>query len=167
MCDNNECRATPDQLVAPDIRDPDKWDRRFLELAQVVAGWSKDPSTQVGSVIVNDDRQILSMGFNGFPQAMPDRPESYANRDEKYSRIIHGEMNALVFARQDVRGATLYCWPLLPCDRCTVHLLQAGIRRLVAPYRVSAAADRWEQAFQRTRQYCAEAGIACHELRFE
>src|SRR5271157_2853870 len=94
-----------------------KWDLRFLEMAKLVAGWSKDPSTQTGAVIVRPNRSVASVGFNGFPQKMDDRSELYTNRDEKYSRIVHCEMNALQFCQDDnVDGYTLYTHPFISCD---------------------------------------------------
>lgn len=83
------------------------WDERFLKLAKEVSTWSKDPSTQTGAVIVGIDKHVISVGFNGFPRGMPDGTEIYANREEKYSRIIHCEMNALLYAHESVRGCTL------------------------------------------------------------
>ena len=51
------------------------WNKRFLDLAGHVAGWSKDPSTKVGAVIVNDDKQVLGLGYNGFPRGVHDCEE--------------------------------------------------------------------------------------------
>ena len=53
----------------------EKWDRRFIELASHIAQWSKDPSTKVGCVIVGEDREIRSTGFNGFPRGIDDDDE--------------------------------------------------------------------------------------------
>ena len=86
----------------------EKWDLRFLELAKVVASWSKDPSTQTGAIIVRPDKTIVSVGFNGFAQSMPDNSLLYDNREEKYSRIIHCEMNALLRAFEIVSFLRLY-----------------------------------------------------------
>lgn len=61
----------------------DKWDRRFLELATLVASWSKDPSTKTGAVIIGPDRSVISTGFNGFPREMPDDPKLYEDREKK------------------------------------------------------------------------------------
>lgn len=94
-----------------------KWDKRFLEMAKMVSSWSKDPSTQVGAVIVRPDKSVCSVGFNGFPQRMDDLPGLYAIREEKYSRIIHAEINALNFANEKMAGYTLYTYPFLTCDR--------------------------------------------------
>ncbi len=142
-----------------------KWDQRFLQMAALVAGWSKDPSTKCGAVIVAPDRRVISLGFNGFPQRMPDSPELYANRDEKYSRIVHCEMNAALFAKESLRGATLYTWPCLSCDRCAVHMIQAGIVRCVAPLPTDDMLSRWAPMLAKTRQYFLEAGIQFSEYQ--
>jgi dCMP deaminase len=135
-----------------------KWHLRFLELAKLVASWSKDPSTQVGAVIVSPGLRVVSVGFNGFPQEMPDRAEWLNNREEKYSRIIHGEMNALLFAPKVPEGCTLYTFPCLSCDRCVVHMIQAGIKQFVAPRPTDDMNSRWAASLNRTRQYIKECG---------
>jgi len=141
-----------------------KWDLRFLELAKLVSTWSKDPSTQAGAVIVSPDRRVASVGFNGFPQNMADLPENYSNREEKYSRIVHCEMNALLFAKESTRGCTLYTWPLMSCDRCFVHMLQAGINRYVAPKPSAELVTRWGEAMERVRKYIRETECELVEL---
>lgn len=142
----------------------DKWDARFLEMARLVATWSKDPSTQTGAVIAGPDHRVISVGFNGFPSVMPDDPDLYANRDEKYSRIVHCEMNALIFAKIVPPRATLYTYPFMSCDRCVVHMLQAGIKRFVAPKATEEQERRWGQAFVRTRKYISECGGVLQEV---
>jgi dCMP deaminase len=110
------------------------WDQRFLNLARLVASWSKDPRTQVGSVIVRPNRTIASLGFNGFPMGMNDEPALYNDRAVKHERVIHAEMNAILFATDpSLQGYTCYTWRRPPCPRCAVHLLQKGIRRYVFP----------------------------------
>lgn len=135
-----------------------KWDKRFLDLAALVASWSRDPSTKTGAVIVGPDKRVISVGFNGFPQGMPDHEEWYANREEKYSRIVHCEVNALIFAGHVPAESTLYTHPFLSCDRCVVQMLQAGIRRFVAPHPSADAVTRWGTAFDRTRRYINDSG---------
>ena len=98
-----------------------KWDLRFLTLAKFISTWSKDPSTKTGAVIVRPNNSICSVGFNGFPAAMSDDDTNYTNRNEKYSRIIHCEMNAAKFATEDLSGFTLYTYPFMSCDRCFVR----------------------------------------------
>lgn len=137
----------------------DKWDLHFLGMAQYVSTASKDPSTKTGAVIVGADREVISTGFNGFPSSMPDNEKLYANRDEKYSRIVHCEMNALIYAARRIpEESTLYTYPFMSCDRCIVHMLQAGIRRFVAPQATKEQMERWGAAFAKTRRYILETG---------
>lgn len=143
----------------------EKWDARFLEMAAFVSKWSKDPSTKAGAIIVRADRTVLSLGFNGFPRGMDDNPQRYENREEKYSRIIHCEINALIHARQAVpEGCTLYTWPFASCDRCIVQMLQAGIRRFVFPTATETKNARWGNAFEATKKYMEELGAVFVEV---
>ena len=141
-----------------------KWDYRFLRLAEEIAIWSKDPSTKVGAVIVRPDNTIASTGYNGFPMNMADKPEYLDNREEKYSRVVHGEMNAILFARESVNGYTLYTVPFMPCDRCFVHVAQAGIVRVVFPKCPEDKMIRWKDAFDKVRRYAEEVGIELTEV---
>jgi dCMP deaminase len=141
-----------------------KWDSRFLEMANLVASWSKDPSTKTGAVIVRPDKTVLSVGFNGFPKKMKDDPEQYANREVKYSKIVHCEMNALIHARESLEGCTLYTVPFASCDRCAVHMIQAGITRFVFPKLPKKLVKRWKESTDKTKQYIEEAGANWTEL---
>ena len=107
------------------------WDTRFLELANYVSQWSKDPSTKVGAVIVNDQKQVLSLGYNGFPRGVEDWSSRYEDREMKLLYVAHAERNALDNAFADVRGATLYT-SLCPCNECAKSIIQRGIKRVVA-----------------------------------
>ncbi len=141
-----------------------KWDQRFLELSKLVASWSKDPSTQTGAVIVRPDRTIISVGYNGFPKGMDDSARIYANREWKYSRIVHCEMNAVLNAKQSVEGCTLYTWPLASCDRCAVHMIQAGIKNTVFPKLPKKLEKRWKESVFKTKLYFKEAGVNWREI---
>lgn len=114
-------------------RGPGWWDAWFLALAAHVATASKDPSTQCGAVIVRPDRTIAGVGFNGFPRGIRDDARLH-DRETKYGLVIHAEMNALLHLREPARGCMIYTHPIAPCIRCAVHLVQAGIVRVVAPY---------------------------------
>ena len=141
-----------------------KWDRRFLKLAKLVASWSKDPSTQTGAVLVASDRTILSVGYNGFPKGMNDSEKLYANRETKYSRIVHCEMNAILNAKRSVEGSTLYTWPLGSCDRCVVHMIQAGVKTFVFPALPKKLRKRWSESLWRTKTYIEEAKLYWREI---
>ena len=106
------------------------WNQRFMDLAHHVAGWSKDPSTKVGAVIVNDKKQVLSMGYNGFPRGVYDCKERYNDRPTKLLFVAHAERNALDNAHADVDGATLYS-TLYPCSECAKGIIQRGIKQVI------------------------------------
>lgn len=135
-----------------------KWDYRFLQLATLVASWSKDPSTKCGAVITQDKR-IISLGFNGFPSGCSDAPVLYYDRDLKYERILHAEQNALLFAATSLLGATIYTVPFPPCARCTAQIIQAGIKRIVAPESSPELLARWETSLRISQEMCAEAKV--------
>ena len=107
-----------------------KWDYRFLQLAETVASWSKDPSRKIGSVIVDSRRRVLSLGYNGFPRGVDDRVERYEDRDTKLKFVCHAERNALDNSPGSVEGATLYA-TLFPCNECVKSIIQRGITKVV------------------------------------
>lgn len=136
-----------------------KWDFRYLELAELVASWSKDPSTQTGAVIVKDN-SILAVGYNGFPKGIAD-DERLNDRELKYKIIVHCEINAIHKChKDDLKGATLYTWPFISCSNCCAQCISVGITRLVAPYNDN---PRWRESFDLTRKLCKEAGISITE----
>lgn len=133
-----------------------KWDCRFLDLAEHIAQWSKDPSTKVGAVIVRPDKTIASVGFNGLPRGIEDTDERLTHRGTKYALTIHAESNAVLHAREPLEGHTLYTWPFQPCSNCAVTIIQTGIHRIVAPAEVP---DRWFTNFMLAREIFLEAGV--------
>lgn len=141
----------------------DKWDRRFLDMAKLVSTWSKDPSTQCGAVIVRPDRTIVSTGFNGFPKGCDDDSEIYANRELKYARVVHAEVNAILHASEALDEYTLYSWPPAngpSCDRCTAQIIQVGITTVVHVMNEdSDIASRWQESIDRGLQMYHEAGV--------
>lgn len=140
-----------------------KWDQRFLKLAQLVAGWSKDPSTKVGAVLVRPDKTILSVGFNGFPAGMEDKSEWLENRDEKYSRMIHAEVNAVLHTLERPERATIYT--TLPiCDRCAVILLEKGVRNFVSLPLPTSRETAWGMACWRAQLYIEEIEGTWYEI---
>lgn len=135
------------------------WDQRFLDLAAHVAGWSKDPSTKCGAVIVDPERRVVSTGYNGFPRGIEDNLKLLANRDTKLRLTIHAEQNALLFANRPVEGCTLYVHPMPPCAQCAAKIIQAGIRRVVAPDGTAEQYDRWGKDWDLADWAFRQAGV--------
>lgn len=137
-------------------RSQDWWDNYFLDLAEAVAYASKDPSTKVGAVIVRPDRTVASLGYNGFPRGIEDSPERLNDRPTKYSMVVHAEPNAILSAREPVRGYSIYT-TLFTCSDCAKLLIQAGIKQVASP---TYDIERWENSLKLAKQLFDEAGVA-------
>jgi len=126
-----------------------KWDIRFLQLAHEVATWSKDPSVQVGAVIIDHERKPVSFGYNGFPSGIPDDDTSLENDEVRRDLMVHAEMNAILQAeRYKLKGSTLFVWPMFPCPRCAVNILASGIKRVIT---TDYEPDRWIEPFKKSK----------------
>lgn len=136
-----------------------KWDRRFIELAKHIASWSKDPSTQVGCIIVGKNREIRSTGYNGFPRDIAD-DERLHDRSQKYPIIVHAEENAIAHAARigvRLKDCTAYTWPLPPCSKCARLLIQSGISEVV--WIEQSVPERWQEDVDRAKSLFKEAGV--------
>ena len=143
----------------------EKWDLRFGELAKHISQWSKDPSTKVGCVVVGEDREIRSTGFNGFPRGISDDVERLVNREMKYPLICHAEENAIMHAARigvSLKGSTAYVtWP--PCSRCARSLIQAGIKEVVYSTEEEVP-ERWVEDFTISCDMLTEAGVTIRSV---
>lgn len=140
------------------------WDYRFLELAETVASWSKDPSTKVGSVIVDSKRRVVSLGYNGFPRGVLDDRERYTEREVKYQFVCHAERNALDNSPTSVEGATLYA-TLFPCNECVKSIIQRGITKVVTF--VPVPGKQLLHNHQISYIMMKEAGVQIHQLAYQ
>lgn len=139
----------------------ENWNDFFMGLAQYWAvRRSKDPSTKCGAVIVDpEDWRQVSSGYNGFPRNIKDDPALLADRNEKYPRVVHAEVNAIQAARCSVKGCYLYVWPFMTCERCAVQIIQAGIVKVFAPEATEAQIERWGKSFELAMALYKEAGV--------
>ena len=143
----------PDPQLSP------KWHKRFLEVTDVIAGWSKDPSRGVGALIVSPNRQIVATGFNGLPRGFEDTPDRL-QRPDKYDFVVHAELNALIqCARNGVSpiGCTIYS-SFSPCVHCAIAIAQAGLSRVIT-YRLDEDDERWVESISKAMAVFEEAGI--------
>jgi dCMP deaminase len=112
------------------------WDDYFMAVAFLSAMRSKDPNTQVGACIVDTDKCIIGIGYNGFPRGCSDEHLPWARSGEcdlhkKYPYVVHAEVNAILNkCSANVRGATIYV-ALFPCNECSKVIIQSGIREVV------------------------------------
>jgi len=138
----------------------EKWDQRYLKLAKEVSFWSKDPSTQIGCIAVNDKGQILATGYNGFPKNIKDSRDRYENKELKYKYIVHGEMNTIYNATHNgvsLDGATMYVTGLPTCSDCAKGIIQVGVKRVVME-KIDIP-DHWKDSWNLTKSLFNEAGV--------
>jgi len=135
----------------------DKWDERFLDMAELVSTWSKDPAAKVGAVIVDANQRIISTGFNGLARNVIDAASRYSDKAIKHQIILHAESNAILFAQQSLAGCTIYTSPLPTCAHCSSQIIQVGITRVVC--RRSDVSDKWELSAELARNMYEEAGV--------
>lgn len=147
------------------------WDDYFMSVAFLTALRSKDPSTQVGACIVNQERRIVGVGYNGFPTGIPDESLPWAKSspegelETKYPYVCHAELNAVLNKNaESCRDCRLYA-TLHPCNECAKVLIQSGIREVIFASdkyhdRPSMTASRrlFQLAGVETRQHLPEAG---------
>lgn len=136
-----------------------KWIARFSKLAKEVGSWSKDGSSQVGAVIVRSDKTICSVGFNGFARGVDDCHERLANRDTKLMYTIHAELNAILSAKEPLKGYSLFVWPLQPCSQCAAAIIQSGISDVYCPYNDHVRYERWSESFKAALKMFDESGV--------
>ena len=144
----------------PQFKASKDWDRRYLQLAELIAAWSKDPTTKVGAVCVRD-RRILSTGYNGLPIGVDDSDYRLADRDTRVSMTLQAEANAITQAARNgisLMGSDLYIFPLPPSAPSACAIINAGIRRVVLWDFVIPA--RHQETFDRAAVMFSEAGVA-------
>ena len=124
-----------------------KWHRRYMDMAKLVASWSKDPRKQVGCVLTDELNRIVATGYNGPPRGL----DSFKASD-RLEVTIHAELNAILTS--DREFVTCYTWPVLPCHACMAALAQSGVQRVVSLQEPSAK-WRWDIS----QQICDTLGI--------
>ncbi|MBO5713788.1 MAG: dCMP deaminase family protein [Clostridia bacterium] len=124
-----------------------KWDKRFIDMAEVVGSWSScyQENRHVGAVIVKDKR-ILATGYNGAPMGVVSCAEKGECLRKKLNIpsgtrheicfAVHAEQNAICQAAKlgiSVEGATIYVTHQ-PCTICTKMIINAGIKKVIYKY---------------------------------
>ena len=126
---SSDCQPRKDYL---------SWEETFMRMAHLIKERSKDPSTQVGAVIVSNDNRVLSLGYNGTPNGYPDDEFPWGKHNDnplenKYLYVVHAERNAILNYRgilRELSGATLYMTHY-PCHECAKEIIQTGISNVI------------------------------------
>ncbi|HLC89896.1 MAG TPA: dCMP deaminase family protein [Patescibacteria group bacterium] len=110
------------------------WDECFIQMSHLIAQRSKDPSTQAGAVIVDQNNIVVGLGYNGFPRGCDDESFPWAREgdflDTKYAYVVHAEENAIYNANKETSGCKIYT-TLFPCNECAKTLIQSGIKEVI------------------------------------
>lgn len=143
---------------------PLEWHQRWaIELAEHIAKLSKDPSTQVGAVIFDSKRRLISAGYNGLARGVYDTPARLENREVKYKLVLHAEKNALLFATAPLDGATIVVTHPC-CAQCAAQVIQAGIKYVIWKRPSAEFVARWRDDLDLTLIQFAEAGVRVTEV---
>lgn len=142
------------------------WDEYFMGLAHLSALRSKDPNTQVGACIVDEDNKVVSIGYNGMPRGCDDRKMPWEREggflQTKYAYVVHAELNAILNSPRSVKNCTLYV-SLFPCNECAKAIVQSGIKKVVYE------SDKYDgtEGNIASKRIFKDAGIELVKLPFE
>lgn len=145
------------------------WDEFYIGMCLHISKKSKDRSTKLGAVIVGDNHEVLSIGYNGFPRGVNDLEERYHQRPTKYLVTEHAERNAIFnAARQGIRleGSTMYLpFEPIPCSRCTRAIIQSGIKHIIGTdFKFTGKGKDWEEDLAIAREMLDQVGIKRTEV---
>ena len=142
------------------------WDEYFMGLAHLSAMRSKDPNTQVGACIVDDERKVVSIGYNGFPIGISDKEFPWEREggvlETKYAYVVHAELNAILNSKRSLDGCTLYV-SLFPCNECAKAIIQSGIKKIIYESDKYANLDN----FKASRRMLETAGVELIQLPYQ
>ncbi len=142
------------------------WITIFMLMPELIAKRSKDPNTQTGACIVNENNIIIGLGYNGFPRGCHDDKFSWSREgktlESKYTYVVHAEANAILNANSSVRDCTLYV-TLFPCNECAKLIIQSGIKKVVY------ASDKYADVdiFKASKIMLKEAGVKLQQYTSE
>ena len=151
------------------MTDVEKWDKRFLAIALAVSSWSKDDSTKVGAILVDADRIVRCVGYNGIPRSLDDSEPSRLVRPEKYKWFNHAELNLLSNCARigtSTEGCTMYVTHH-PCAACTRSMIQSGIRRIVCNNHHTDFAERWKDELDIAKAMAKEAKVVITQYEID
>ena len=137
------------------------WGDRYIHLAKEISTWSKDPSTKVGAVVIGNNGEVLSQGYNGFPRSIKDTPQRLKDRGKKYNLVVHAEMNAIYNASLNgvsLKGSTLYVYGLPICNECAKGVIQVGIDKVIAT-RPADYNKEWDESIKDAKALFKEAEV--------
>ena len=141
---------------------------KFIPDAEAARGRSKDRSTKVGAVVIDDDFNVRISGYNGMPRGVDDNVETRHERPLKYMWFSHAEENCIAQAARvgvSLKGCTILLTSLFPCTTCSRLIIQAGIKRVIAPKVCDNS--RWDEQAAIALEMLHEAGVEVEYYEME
>lgn len=138
------------------------WKDYFRNIAQQVKLKSKDINTQIGAVVVGENNEIVSTGYNSFPRGIDDSIIERQERPEKYYWFEHAERNALYNAALigvSTKGCTMYLTCGVPCSDCARGIINSGIKKVVCEETDTTKGPQWSEHSKRSLIMFQEAGV--------
>ena len=140
-----------------------EWTEYFLNIAEQVKLKSKDQSTQIGAVIVGEDKEVLSTGYNSFPRGLDDSKQERQERPEKYFWMEHAERNAIYNAARigvSLKNSIIYLTSGLPCMDCARGIVNSGIKTVYCKQVCTTKnKDKWDESQKKSLQLLLECGV--------
>jgi dCMP deaminase len=140
------------------------WDQYFMSMAYMVAMKSKDQSTKVGTVIVDEENEILATGYNNFPRGFDDSIKERQEKPLKLRLTVHSEVNAcLSAARKGMRlhGSRLYCtWAT--CEQCALAIVQSGVKEVIV-HKDNPVGESWKESIEFAKATLGEGKVVYRE----
>lgn len=143
------------------------WNEYFMSLVYLTALRSKDKSTKIGAIVVNDSNCIISTGYNSFPRGINDDKQERQERPEKYYWMSHGEENCISNAARNgisLHNCIMYTHGI-PCMNCAKLIVQSGIKKVIVHEqwekvrRGNMDEFSWDEHSYRTNELFKEAGV--------
>lgn len=136
----------------------DVWNKRFIEAAKLISTWSKD-SHKIGAIIVNENKQIISAGYNGFAKGIKDTNSRLNDKALKRELVLHAEENAILNSVRSTKDCIIYIYGYPPCVHCTNLIIQAGIKTICFYNPNDSISDYWKENLKLAKKLTREAKI--------
>ena len=140
------------------------WDEYFMGIALLSAKRSKDPSTQVGACIINKDKRIIAIGYNGFPKGIKDTKKRLNDKELKRAISLHAEESAILNAKCNVEDCKIYIYGLCCCSHCAALIIQSGIKEVYYKLSEKGESEHWLANTELARKMLKEAKIKVYKL---
>ena len=141
-----------------------EWQQLFMDIAKRFSEKSEDESTKVGAIIVDQDKNVRALSYNGLPRGIR-HLKKRQRRKNKYNYFVHAEINVICSAARigvSTKGCSLYV-TMSPCADCARAIIQAGIKEVIVES--LKVPERWKESIGIALEMFKEAEVKVIELQ--